>query len=112
MKQGDGVTPFPGAEAVIDLLLPRTSIVFGRDATPRAHRLYFTTAPLTTEQHRGLEDAMLIELRGLSKRGPPQQTIIPPGVHETGELIRFAEFGPPLAAVDRARSAAQHAARL
>lgn len=42
------------------------------------------------------DDASLIELRGLAKKTKkPQQTVIPPGVHETRERIRYVRFGPP-----------------
>lgn len=112
MKCDDNVTPFPGAADVVDELLPTSTIVFGRTSSPRAHRLYLASAPIELLQFASPKGGMLIELRGLSKKGKkPIQTVIPPGIHETGEPIRYVSFGPPTAHdADFLRDAVRYAA--
>ena len=72
-------------------LLPETGLIFGRESKPFSHYLYRSDPPLQTQQfHDPLDHATLIELRGLSADGTiGLQTIVPPGVHQTGERIRF-----------------------
>ena len=65
----------------------------GRDSAPQAHLMYLTTAPITSVKYCGLLDATLIEIRGLSpKKHSSQITIVPPGIHQSGERITFAKF--------------------
>ena len=93
MKLSDKITAFPGAADVVAELLPNCGWVFGRDSAPRAHLTFLTNAPVTTTKYVGLNDAVLIELRGRSaKKQSPQITIVPPGVHHTQERISFHTF--------------------
>jgi hypothetical protein len=70
-------------------LLPETGLIFGRQSKPFSHYLYHSDPPVRTQQfHDPLNQATLIELRGLSSEG----TIgLHPSVHESGEQIRFEQ---------------------
>lgn len=93
MKLPDKITTFPGAAQVVAELLPDCGWIHGRDSAPRTHLVYLTTAPVSTVKYVGLNGAALLELRGRSsKKQSSQITIIPPGVHQSGECIRFDEF--------------------
>jgi P4 family phage/plasmid primase-like protien len=72
-------------------LLPETGLIFGRQSKPFSHYFYRSDPPARTQQfHDPLDQAMLIELRGLSSDGSiGLQTIVPPSIHETGEQVRF-----------------------
>jgi Bifunctional DNA primase/polymerase, N-terminal len=72
-------------------LLPETGMIFGRQSKPFSHFFYRSDPPARTEQfHDPLDHKTLIELRGLSSDGSiGLQTVVPPSVHETGELVRF-----------------------
>jgi P4 family phage/plasmid primase-like protien len=72
-------------------LLPETGLIFGRQSKPFSHYLYRSDPPVRTQQfHDPLSRSMLIELRGLSSDGSiGLQTVVPPSIHESGELVRF-----------------------
>jgi hypothetical protein len=76
--------------------LPTTGLTFGRRSKPRSHWLY-RSAGLKTERFTDpLENTTILELRGLKNDGSiGLQTVVPPGVHVTGETIEFAEHGSP-----------------
>lgn len=96
MKLPDKISTFPGAAQVVAELLPECGWIHGRDSAPRTHLVYLTTAPVSTVKYVGLNGAPLLELRGRSsKKQSSQITIIPPGVHQSGESIRFDEFDLP-----------------
>jgi DNA polymerase I-like protein with 3'-5' exonuclease and polymerase domains len=84
------------ARAVAPFLLPRTSWIFGRQSTPRAHYIYRTSPAHPSAQTKFLDPLMkpedaktvLCELRGTGGI-----TVYPPGKHkETGEPIRWDTF--------------------
>jgi putative DNA primase/helicase len=72
-------------------LLPETGLIFGRQSKPFSHFFYRSDPPAHTAQFIDpLDQSTLVELRGLSSDGSiGLQTVVPPSVHETGELIRF-----------------------
>ena len=78
----------PEAVAVAAVLLPPTGAVFGRPARPSSHWLYCVAGELTTRKHQdplaGGERAMLVELRFTGT-----QTLFPPSIHPSGELIAW-----------------------
>jgi hypothetical protein len=96
MKQADKVKAFPGAAEVVGALLPSTTWVFGRPSAPRSHLLYLSSAPITSRKYEGLHDGVLLELRGVSpKKQSPQHTVVPPGLHMSGEEITFDTLDDP-----------------
>ncbi len=84
------------AEAIelADQFLPATWM-FGRASKPRSHRLYIA-AGAVTEQFKDVSGKMLVELRATPRdalgtgRGG-HQTVFPPSVHPSGELISWTE---------------------
>lgn len=72
-------------------LLPDTGLIFGRQSKPFSHFFYRTDPPVRTKRFIDPVDRKtLVELRGLSADGSiGLQTVVPPGVHESGEMIRF-----------------------
>lgn len=93
LKLADKLTAWPGADVVVEELLFTCGLVFGRDSAPRSHRLYLVSRGIGTIQYAGLDDEILIELRGHSaKKKTPQHTVVPTGTHKSGERITFALF--------------------
>jgi hypothetical protein len=72
-------------------LLPETGLIFGRQSKPFSHFFYRSDPPTCTARFIDpLDQSTLVELRGLSlDRSIGLQTVVPPSVHETGELVRF-----------------------
>jgi P4 family phage/plasmid primase-like protien len=81
----------PEAIAAARELLPETGLIFGRQSKPFSHYLYRSDPPVPTQQFVDpLGHATLIELRGLSSDGSiGLQTIVPPSMHVSGEVVRF-----------------------
>lgn len=103
----------PEACALADKILPPAAAVFGRASKPRSHRLYRVEGCAPSLQ---FEDPytgdMLVELRGDKQDGSAGlQTVFPPSIHPSGEVIEWAEEGEP-ARVDYAelKEAATHLA--
>jgi hypothetical protein len=88
------------AEAVTvgPMLLPRTGWVSGHKSKPKSHFWYRVTDPPNKAQDKyaDLDGTDLLEVR--STRG---QTVVPPGIHESGERIVWHQFDQP-AEVDMA----------
>jgi hypothetical protein len=85
----------PEANLVADAVLPRTELVFGRASKPRSHFLY--RCPDLQEhgilrQFKDPDGTTLLEFRASSKA----QTMAPPSLHPSGELVRFDSWGPRL----------------
>ncbi|MCC5870456.1 MAG: bifunctional DNA primase/polymerase [Gammaproteobacteria bacterium] len=87
----------PRAVELADDHLPATDAMFGRPGKPRSHRLYVVTAPVATKKHRSASAGMIVELRSTGS-----QTVFPPSVHESGELIEWEQDEPQPAVVDPA----------
>src|SRR5262249_44634582 len=73
----------PEARALADAVLPPT-LTSGRASSVRSHRWY-RAARARTRQFRAPDKSMIVELRA----GPGMQTVAPPSIHETGELIEW-----------------------
>lgn len=86
------------AEAIIlaPAFLPPTGAVFGHRSKPRSHWLYqVTPTNFRTTQYKDRackeeSQAMLVELRGGGG-----QTMMPPSIHPSGELVTWESEGPP-----------------
>ena len=83
----------PEAIAAARALLPETGLVFGRNSKPSSHFIYRADPKVRTIQFKDpIDHKTLVELRGQSVSGSVGlQTVVPPSVHPTGELIRFEE---------------------
>jgi putative DNA primase/helicase len=78
------------AIAIAAIFLPPTNFKFGRASKPLSHYFYRCTNPGRTVRFKGIDGRTLVECRGTGG-----QTVVPPSVHETGELIEFSELGEP-----------------
>src|SRR5262245_6915001 len=77
----------PGANVILEELLPPCQHTFGRKGAPASHRIYLTPEPVVTIKYEGIDGRSLIELRGLARKSKkPQQTVIA-GIHHTDERI-------------------------
>lgn len=74
------------------LLLPATGWLSGRAGKPRSHYWFRTDNPPTKAEDklRDLDGTCMLELR--STRA---QTVLPPSVHESGELVEWHAFSEP-----------------
>lgn len=78
---------------IVDGWLPHTDWVFGRDTSPRSHRLYLVNEPRKPkafshgEKKNGWKDKKFVDIR-CKMQGQAGYTVIPPGTHEgSGERI-------------------------
>ena len=72
------------AVELADQFLPPTPAVFGRPGKPRSHRIFRATAPVATHKRRQAALGMIVELRSSGA-----QTVIPPSVHPSGEVVTW-----------------------
>ena len=72
------------------IFLPPTSFRFGRKSKPESHHFYRSESPGKTVRLADSNGRTLLECRGNGG-----QTIVPPSIHPTGELIEFSERGSP-----------------
>jgi hypothetical protein len=81
------------ARSFADEFLPPTGCVFGRAGNPRSHRIYICDpVPRTTpfkDTNEG-SGGSLVEIRA-----DGVQTVFPPSMHPSGELVRFDADGEP-----------------
>jgi putative DNA primase/helicase len=83
-------------------LLPPTGMVFGRVSKPSSHYCYMATPAAPMEKLLDPTDkkATICEFRCQKKDGGiGLQTVFPPSVHPSGEVIEFSRHGEP-AAID------------
>ncbi len=74
-----------------DRFLPATGALFGRASKPRSHRLYKMRGEVpTTRKWLTPSGEALVELRSTGA-----QTMFPPSVHPSGELVEWERFGEP-----------------
>lgn len=73
-----------------DEFLSPTPCEFGRKSKPRSHRLYLSNPIPETIQYQDPDGTMLVELRSTGF-----QTVFPPSIHPSGELISFSQNGTP-----------------
>ena len=62
--------------------LPDTPAIFGRSGKPRSHWIYRVSGPAATKKFRSKSAGMIVEFRSTG-----MQTVFPPSIHESGELI-------------------------
>lgn len=86
------------AAIAADILLPNTARVSGRPGKPRSHRFFTSDERIEHAVYHGLggNNDTIVELRGWSKSGAPTQTVIPPSVHPSGELVTWDSDQKPL----------------
>jgi hypothetical protein len=80
----------PEAIMVADLFLSQTGMVHGRPSKPRSHRWYQPKPIPPTKQYKEINGKMLVELRSTGG-----QTVSPPSVHPSGEMIAWDSEGEP-----------------
>jgi hypothetical protein len=96
----------PEVLKLADAFLPATPLVHGRKGKPASHRWYrVSRPPEKTQKFCDLDGASLVELRSTGG-----QTVVPPSIHESGELITWEGTGEP-AEVD-SQTLAQAVSRL
>jgi hypothetical protein len=87
----------PEAIAIAPYILPRTAAIFGRASKRNSHWLYYTELSTTVEnaaiafddplaKRDQRKNGRLIELR-IGGCGLGAQTVVPPSVHPSGEII-------------------------
>lgn len=86
------------APIAADILLAPTDRIHGRPSKPRSHRFYTCDETLEHFAIHGLGGAndTLVELRGISPNSKAYtQTVIPPSVHPSGEVLAWDQDGKP-----------------
>jgi len=96
----DADLDWPEAEAIAPAYLPPTGMVWGHGATPRSHYLYRSPDAVTKQFRDPLQPdekkPPVAELRARkTDHGIGLQTVVPPGLHHTGEKIEFASADAP-----------------
>ena len=76
--------------AVAGLFLPLTDRVHGRAGKPLSHYWFNCKASLRPQKFCDIDGTVLVELRSTG-----QQTVVPPSIHPTGELIEWERDGDP-----------------
>ena len=79
------------ARRIARRLLPDTGWRYGRSGQPASHHNYLVPKPLRTRQYVGMDDAVVIELRGLTRKKTHTLSVAPGSTHDSGEPIRFCE---------------------
>jgi len=84
----------PEAVTLAESFLPRTGSRFGRPGKPGSHHLYvLPVAPKrATTAFKDIDKTVLVEIRSTGG-----QTVVPPSIHPSSELISWEENGAPLA---------------
>lgn len=89
--------------ALADIYLPPTGAVFGRASKPRSHRLYVARGAVYEKFSDPFQQAnCMLELRADTSAGGRVQTVLPPSVHTSGELITWDSSSIEPAEVDAA----------
>ena len=78
------------AIAMAEAWMPSTQLVHGRAGKPHSHRWYVCDPIPESKRFCDVDGAVLIELR--SNR---HQTLVPPSVHPSGEVLRWELQGAP-----------------
>jgi hypothetical protein len=75
------------AAIVSERLFPATGAICGRASKPRSHRFYVCSGEVPSAvQLKDLDGEMICELR-THQNGKALQTVVPPSVHESGEVV-------------------------
>ena len=80
----------PEASAAALILLPSTDLIHGRPSNPTSHFYFFCDLPPAPKKFTGLDGKTIVEIRSTG-----QQTLAPPSVHPSGEIIRWERRGDP-----------------
>lgn len=78
------------ARFLADAFLPYTGMVHGRESSPSSHRWYLTDKELASKRYQDRSGQTLVEIRSTGG-----QTVIPPSVHPSGEVLEWVEEGSP-----------------
>lgn len=68
-------------------LLPSTGFGFGRKSRLVSHAFYTTPSPILSKVFEDVIGGCFVELRGVTPKGVVHQTMIPPSVHPSGEIL-------------------------
>ncbi len=87
--------------------LPATNLVHGRASRPHSHHWYVVDPPLRPEKFADVDGSCLVEIRSTG-----QQTVVPPSIHPSGEIISWENEGEPslIAGAEIRKAVAQLAA--
>lgn len=83
------------AVAAADVLLPKTGAVFGREGSPRSHRLYLCPGAETVAYDMPVSVAATGRRRIVEIRADGHQSVLPPSLHYSGQTVRWYEQGAP-----------------
>jgi putative DNA primase/helicase len=81
----------PEAIVIADALLPVTNRIHGRTSKPHSHRWYVCKELPRPIRFIDVTGTCLVELRSTG-----QQTVVPPSIHPSGELLRWEDEGDPV----------------
>jgi hypothetical protein len=85
---------WPDGLALAKRLLPNTAFSFGRQSRHVSHAFYTVSTPLVTRTFDDINEKPLVEMRGTKTDGSVGlQTMLPPSVHPTGEIITLRTDG-------------------
>ncbi|MGE0363250.1 MAG: bifunctional DNA primase/polymerase [Vicinamibacterales bacterium] len=80
--------------AMAPRLLPPTEFGFGRKSRNVSHAFYTTSLPQVSKAYEDIDGTMLVELRGTKTDGTVGlQTMAPPSVHPSGEVVELRKDG-------------------
>lgn len=82
----------PEALTLADAFLPTTGMIHGRPGNPRSHLWYRPSEAIPPKKFSAPDGSCLIEIRSTG-----QQTVVPPSVHPSGEVVAWASDGIPAA---------------
>ena len=78
----------PEAMVLAPDILPPTDAIFGRTSKPQSHLIYQCDPVPETKQYQFKKEGMIVELRS-----DGTQTMMPPSVHPSGEVVTWANGG-------------------
>ncbi|MDA1109095.1 MAG: bifunctional DNA primase/polymerase [Nitrospinae bacterium] len=88
----------PEAVELAPFFLPPTHLKGGRGERPNSHWFYCCPNFKTMQFSHGKkedDDGMIVEIRGITSSGTPQQTLVYPSVHPSGDKYIWNESGNP-----------------
>jgi P4 family phage/plasmid primase-like protien len=88
----------PEAVELAPFFLSSTHLKGGRGERPNSHWFYYCPNFKTMQFSHGKkedDDGMIVEIRGLTRSGTPQQTLVYPSVHPSGDKYIWNESGDP-----------------
>src|SRR5260370_27035535 len=74
------------ARKLAPAFLPATDMIWGRQSSPRSHYAYRVTGTVEHKTYERPDRSMLLERR----TGKGHQSVVPPSLHPSGELITWA----------------------